>query len=183
MAMPATPLLWTVEMVRALPDDGNRYEVVHGELLVSPAPRPWHQEVVGRLYESLRAYLRRERVGDAFQAPLEARHSPTTELQPDLVVFRTGAVTPTSWATLADTLLVVEVLSPSTARHDRFVKRPVVQQAGVPLMWIVNADDGTVECWTPELHLPHIERDALIWHPAGARAPFTMPLAELLRPM
>ena len=61
MAMPATPLLWTAEMVRALPEDGNRYEVVHGELLVSPAPRPWHQEVVWRLMRALHDYLERER--------------------------------------------------------------------------------------------------------------------------
>lgn len=49
----AAPLYYTAEMVRALPDDGNRYETVHGELLVTPAPRPWHQEVVDRLRDVL----------------------------------------------------------------------------------------------------------------------------------
>src|SRR6266576_1429726 len=53
----AAPLYYTAEMVRALPDDGNRYETVHGELLVTPAPRTWHQIVVERLRDVLRAYL------------------------------------------------------------------------------------------------------------------------------
>jgi len=60
------PVYYTVDMVRALPDDGNRYEVVHGELLVTPAPRPWHEELVGRLYDVLQKYLRLEPVGHAF---------------------------------------------------------------------------------------------------------------------
>ena len=183
MAMPAFSAVWTAEMARALPVDGNRYEVVHGELLVSPAPRPFHQEVVWRLMSALRPYLAREPVGHAFAAPLEARHSQTTELQPDIVVFRSGAVTPTSWSSLGHALLVIEVLSPSTARTDRFVKRPVVQQAGVPLLWLVNIDDGAVEWWTPEAHLPRVERERLAWHPAGASAPFLIELDELLRPM
>ena len=53
------PVYYTADMVRALPDDGNRYEVVHGELLVTPAPRLWHQKLVGRLYQerSVPTYL------------------------------------------------------------------------------------------------------------------------------
>src|SRR2546428_1051645 len=62
------PVYYMVDIVRALPDDGNRYEVVHGELLVTPAPRPWHEELVARLFEALRDYLRREPVGHAFGA-------------------------------------------------------------------------------------------------------------------
>ena len=78
---------------------------------------------------------------------------------------------------------MIEVLSPSTARTDRFVKRPVVQQAGVPLLWLVNIDDGAAEWWTPEAHLPRVERERLAWHPAGASAPFLIEMDELLRPM
>lgn len=183
MAMPALPELWTAEEVRNLPDDGNRYEVVHGELLVSPTPRPFHQEIVGRVYEAFHTFLRAHPVGNAFTAPLEARHSATTTLQPDIVVFRSGVVTRNAWSTLSEALLVVEVLSPSTARTDRFVKRPVIQHAGVPLLWLVNADDGSVECWKPDMQLPLVEREQLIWHPEGASASLSLELAELLRPM
>ncbi len=58
-------------MVRALPDDGNRYETVHGELLVSQAPRGWHQEITLRLVIELRRYLERERVGHAVLSPAD----------------------------------------------------------------------------------------------------------------
>ena len=56
MDMPATHDFWTAEMVRAIPDDGKRYETVHGELLVSPSPRFWHQEIVARLVALQRNY-------------------------------------------------------------------------------------------------------------------------------
>ena len=61
MGMPA-PAYYTADMVRALPEDGNRYEVVYGELLVTPAPRLWHQEVAIRLLQALREYLDRDGV-------------------------------------------------------------------------------------------------------------------------
>jgi Uma2 family endonuclease len=67
----AAPVYYTADQVRALPDDGNRYEVVYGELLVTPAPRAWHQEIVARLGESLRAYLRHEGAAHVFQAPAD----------------------------------------------------------------------------------------------------------------
>jgi len=60
---------WTAEMVRALPDDGKRYEVVYGELLVTPAPRMLHQLVVNRLTFALSAYLQSHPVGLAFGVP------------------------------------------------------------------------------------------------------------------
>jgi hypothetical protein len=65
----AAPIYFTAEMVRALPDDGQRYETVHGELLVTPVPRLSHQELVGRVFEVLRSYLRVERV-DEFASAL-----------------------------------------------------------------------------------------------------------------
>jgi hypothetical protein len=59
----AAPVYYTAEMVRAMPDDGNRYEVVYGELLVTPAPRVWHQVVVQRLSLPIGQYLEKEPVG------------------------------------------------------------------------------------------------------------------------
>ena len=63
--MPAQPTEWTIEMVRALPDDGNRYEVVGGELFVTPAPTWTHQRAVSELLVLLVPYLRQHRLGDA----------------------------------------------------------------------------------------------------------------------
>ena len=72
MAMPAHPTEWSVEMVRALPDDGNCYEVIEGELFVTPA-RSWtHQRAVSELLRLLAPYLRQHGIGDALIAPVAA---------------------------------------------------------------------------------------------------------------
>lgn len=77
--------------------------------------------------------------------------------------------------------LVVEVLSPSTARHDRFTKRLEYQRRGVPLYWIVDLDEQMVEIWTPTDHFPAFEREGLIWLPEGAPEPFSLELTELFK--
>ncbi len=76
MSMPA-PGFYTAQMVQALPADGNRYETVHGELLVTPAPRKWHQVVLGRLYVALTEYLRAHPAGHAFFSPADISWGPT----------------------------------------------------------------------------------------------------------
>ena len=177
------PSYFTAEQARALPDDGNRYEVVYGELLVTPAPRPWHQEVVGRLSDGLRAYLRQEPVGHLFQSPADISWGPDTLVQPDLFVVPLQQARTMDWARMTDLLLVTEVLSPSTARADRFIKRIRYRHAGVSLYWVADADARIVEVWTPSDDFPAVERETLRWHPAGASAPFTVSLDELFRPL
>jgi Uma2 family endonuclease len=68
-------------------------------------------------------------------------------------------------------------------RADRFAKRHLYQEAGVPLYWIVDGEERLVEVWTPETPFPHVERDRLRWEPAGAEQPFTLALAELFQPI
>jgi Uma2 family endonuclease len=76
---------------------------------------------------------------------------------------------------------VVEVLSPSNPRNDRFTKRRRYQEARVPLYWIVDGDERQAEVWTPGDAFPRIERDRLVWPLQGAGAPFTLELQELFR--
>ena len=66
-------------------------------------------------------------------------------------------------------------------RHDRFTKRKLYQDRGVPLYWILDADDCRAEVWTPSDEFPRLEREQLVWHPDGALTPFVLPLAELFR--
>jgi Uma2 family endonuclease len=73
MAMPATHTDWTVDMLDALPDDGQRYEIIDGELFVSPSPGEIHQLVAGYLYTVLREYLRGSAVGRVMIAPSDVR--------------------------------------------------------------------------------------------------------------
>ncbi|MBA3894839.1 MAG: Uma2 family endonuclease [Gemmatimonadales bacterium] len=72
----AAPVYHTADQVRALPDDGNRYEVVHGELLVTPSPRALHQEVIRRLLVRLSLYLEMEPAGHVFPAPADISWGP-----------------------------------------------------------------------------------------------------------
>ncbi len=182
MAMVA-PRYYTADLVRALPEDGNRYEVVRGELLVTPAPRLWHQEIVRRLTVTLSAYLAREGVGHPFCAPADVSWGPDVLLQPDLFVVPLTQARTATWAGITDLLLAVEVLSPSSLRADRFTKRLEYQRQGVPCYWIVDLDAELVEVWSPMDRLPSIEREQLHWHPPGASAPFTLALRELFRPI
>jgi Uma2 family endonuclease len=180
----AAPTYWTAEMVRALPDDGNRYEVVHGELLVTPAPRAPHQVVVSRLHARLFEYLESNPVGVVLASPADISWGRSDVLvQPDLFVVALEDARTLEWDRMRHLLLVVEVLSPSTARADRFVKRRRYQDAGVPLYWIVDVETQRVEVWTPEAEFPHIEADRLTWRPAGAERPFELSLEELFRPL
>lgn len=87
------------------------------------------------------------------------------------------------WARMKHLLLVAEVLSPSTARADRFTKRRRYQRAGVPLYWIVDADEGRAEVWTPERQEPEFEPTRLVWHRSGATASLELNLKELFRPV
>ena len=179
----AVPIYYTADMVRALPDDGNRYEVVRGELLVTPAPRLWHQEIVGRLFLALRRYLEKEPVGHALQSPADISWSSDTLVQPDVFVVPLAQARTMEWARIADLLLAVEVLSPSSQRADRFTKRLEYQRHEVPVYWIVDPDERRVEVWTPPDTFPAFEHRRLVWHAAGAAAPLEIDLAELFQPL
>ncbi len=78
-------------------------------------------------------------------------------------------------------LLVAEVLSPSTARNDRFLKRLRYRQARVPVYWVVDGDERAVEVWTPGDDFPLVERERLVWQSAGALNRFELSLDALFR--
>ena len=177
----AAPVYYTADMVRVLPDDGNRYEAVHGELLVTPAPRLWHQDVLLRLARVLAGYLDRNPVGRVLTSPADISWSPDTLVQPDVFVADLAEVRTLDWSKVKQLLLAIEVLSSTTARYDRFTKRRLYQEVGVPLYWIVDPDEKLVEVWTPDDALPVIRSDSVTWHPTGAEEPLTIRLAELFK--
>jgi len=179
----AAPVYYTADMVRALPDDGNRYEVVYGELLVTPAPRLWHQVLVHRLSLAIGNYLEREHVGVVLASPADISWGPDVLVQPDVFVVSPAEARTLTWSRMRTLLLVVEVLSPSSARGDRFLKRLRYREAGVPLYWVVDGEEWSVEIWTPGDDFPVVERERLEWHASGAQAPFTLSLEELFRPL
>ncbi len=178
MGMPATERSWTVEVVRALPHDGNRYEVVDGELLVTRAPTWDHQRAVRALFVRLHPYLVEHRIGQAIWAPADVTFSETRMVQPDLfVVPLVDGRESRTWEDVGRLLLAVEVLSPSTARADRQLKRRLYQQQGVPDYWIVDVDARLVERWRPEDTRPEIVSERLLWQADNVGAALEIELA------
>lgn len=186
MGMAAPLDFYTADMVRQLneaePQNGLRYETVHGELLVSPGPRMVHQEVVRRLLVALSAYLDREPAGRVFSSPADVSWGlPDVLVQPDVFVVPTAETEGWDWKRIRHLLLAAEVVSPSSVRADRFTKRRLYQEQGTPLYWIIDIDARSAEVWTPIDHFPRIEREMLVWQPSGASAAFILPLAELFQ--
>ncbi|MGH3693388.1 MAG: Uma2 family endonuclease [Pseudonocardiaceae bacterium] len=130
---------FTVEDLERIPDDGLRYELLDGTLLVSPAPGVWHQEVALELAIRLRTACPPEL--HVVIAPFEWRGGRRTALQPDVLVARHADLLAVEGEFLAAApVLAVEVLSPSTRRIDRLSKLSAYEEAGVSSYWLVDPD-------------------------------------------
>ncbi|HUL69771.1 MAG TPA: Uma2 family endonuclease [Gemmatimonadales bacterium] len=166
--MPQASANWTAEMVRALPDDGKRYELVDGALLVTPSPAWVHQSTVAALFRRLDQFVRSRHHGYVRFSPADISLGEDEILQPDLFVVPPSHRPVRAWTDIRSLLLVVEVLSPGTARYDRLIKRRRYQRAGVPEYWIVDLDARVVERWRPVDERPEILSETIEWKPDPA---------------
>jgi Uma2 family endonuclease len=162
-------------MVLALPDDGNRYELFDGELLVTPAPSGLHQLAVSKLWEVLLPFVTLHGVGVILTSPADLHLDGEQLSQPDLFVMP-SIPADRAWASFPNPVLVVEILSPGTARFDRSVKRHRFQRSGIPEYWIVDLDARVIERWRPADVRPEIADQRLTWHPVGASEALTLDL-------
>jgi Uma2 family endonuclease len=179
MGMPDTARRYTVEEVLAFPDDGNRYELVDGALFVTPAPRQRHQRVLGRMYVRLENYVAgRSELAVAFVSPADIIWGPGEYVQPDLFVVPAHEVTG-NWRDCRTLLLAVEIVSPSSARADRTVKRRLYQRRGVGTYWIVDPDAALVEVWHPGDDRPEIATELVRWRVAPDADELVIRLAEV----
>ena len=185
MGMPssAPEQRWTADQVRELmehePSHWPRYEVVAGELLVTPAPRGVHQEAVKRLLFMLDPYVARHRLGWASFAPADVQLDAATLVQPDLFVTPlVGGRRPPDDLPISSLLLAVEILSPSTARYDRLTKRRYYQGFGVPEYWVVDLDARAVERWRPGEDRAELLDRELAWQPDVTVPPLVIDLGE-----
>lgn len=170
---------WTPDEVRALPADGNKYECIDGVLLVTPTPRPVHQYAVDELSDRLKPYVRAQAVGDVIPLGADLELSADALTVPDLFVIAGNPRREIrKWSDVKRALLVVEVLSPSTARYDRGLKRHFYQRAPVDEYWIVDVDARVIERWRASDERPEILDVSLQWRPAGASVPFTLDLPD-----
>jgi len=166
---------WTRADLERLPDDGNKYEVVRGELLVSPGPRPAHEYIKRVIAERL----------IAFCATIETLHvfvestfvDDDSETRPDIVVRASVLPPPEKWDDMPTPALVVEILSKATRRNDEVKKRRFYIESGIPEYWILDGETRSVRVVTSAVD--RRESGTLRWMPAGASAALEIDLRRL----
>ncbi len=156
---------WTLAELHRLPDDGNKYELVRGELFVTPTPSVTHETILVRLTDILALFVAANDLGKVFHPRAVVRFE-GSEVEPDLMVRRPHP--DLDWDDAPTPILVVEVLSGATRRRDLGDKRQLYMAAGVPEYWIVDPHAKSV------LVVRAGESDCrmateLTWTPTGAR--------------
>lgn len=150
------------------PDDGNRYEILEGNLLVTPSPAPLHQRISKRLQRQLEAYFETGSIGEVFDAPVDVILTFHDVVAPDLVVVADPKQI-TKRGIEGAPLLVVEILSPSTRDRDRTVKARRYAEVGIPHYWIADPDVQGIECYrlqtTTYMLLMHSSSPTPLTHP------------------
>ncbi len=169
---------WTLEEVHALPEDGNKYELVYGELWVTPAPTNQHETIIARLARILDPYVGAQGLGLIYRPKAVFRVERHVEVEPDLMVRQPHPDPRGSWETAPRPILVAEVLSPSTRRRDLDQKRELYMKEGIPEYWIVDGAARTITVVLPERE-PLVVSDRLTWAPAGASEPLTFDVARV----
>ena len=125
--------------------DDERYELLNGELILSPSPKEIHQYISGNLYFKIATFVRERSVGKVYFSPFDVVLSDTNVVQPDILFIsneRTEIITPDNVRGAPD--LVVEILSSATAERDRTIKLDLYAQHGVQEYWIVDPDARTI---------------------------------------
>jgi len=171
---------WTEEefyTARDAASPGERWELVDGEVLVTPSPNWMHQRIIVRLTVLLDTYVRSHALGEVFPSPLDVKLEPGLVLQPDVLVVPAGELRRRS-DIVRHLLLAIEIVSPSSARHDRVTKRPRYQRNRVPEYWIMDDTSQTVERWRPDDERPELLAEQLVWHPTATAEPLVIDLVR-----
>lgn len=164
MAMPVAVPRYSIEDLESFPDDGNRYELLDGILLVTPAPLPPHEIVLNRIRDRLIAYLG-SRAEVFTHAAVQIR--PRTHLEPDiLVVPSTIRITRRSrWSDVREWWLAVEVSGLGSRIYDRDAKQPAYPRLGVREAWRADLRDCCIDVTRRGDATTTRYTDQLRWHP------------------
>jgi Uma2 family endonuclease len=182
---PARPYTWTYSEYARFPDDGNRYEVLDGEVLVTPAPSPRHQRVAFDLAVQLDAYLQRQRLG-LIMLDIDLLFASGHFLRPDLLFVPEDARDALSDRGMERAPgLIVEILSPTSGAIDRVKKPRRYRDFGVPEYWVVDPEEQVIWVWRFAEGQTDAERNSepLTWQPAGATEALTFEIRDLFRPL
>lgn len=167
MLMAPSTRAWTLAELDRLPEDSNKYELVDGELFVTPAPSPAHEQLVAVLLAILVPYVQAEKLGRVY-TPRAVVRTDESEVEPDLMVRPATPTLPLTWAEMPTPLLVVEIFSRTTRRRDEQQKRAFYQRIGVGEYWMVDR-------WSRTIRVVHgdgadtVAESVLEWSPSGAR--------------
>jgi Uma2 family endonuclease len=175
----------TYPELRMMPDDGKRYELIDGEVFVTPSPSEKHQRILANLLASMHVYAQARRLGKVYPAPFDVVFGEKTALQPDLLFVssaRLGIVGPEYVLGAPD--LVVEILSPYRVPYDRVTKFEQYARHGVGEYWIIDPVAETVDVY--RLAGSGYELKATVTGDQALETPllpgWTMPLSDLLAP-
>ena len=160
---------WTYEDFARLPQDGGRHEIITGDLFVTPAPMPSHQELVARLVELMRPFARKHELGRILPGPIDVLFAEGDYLEPDLVFVRaerTHIISKRGVEAAPD--LVIEIVSPTTGMRDRGIKRERYAHFGVPEYWVVDPAAEQIEVYRAAGEAPEVFSETLCWQPSGA---------------
>jgi Uma2 family endonuclease len=166
MAMPLPLPTFTTDDLRAFPHDGQRYELLEGILLVTPAPGSAHQVVLSRLLVAVGTYLTTAQLAFAV-SPGEIEIQPKTLLEPDLLVYPSRFRPGTQWRAIDEWWLAVEVFSPSSRVYDRDYKRDAYLSIGVDEVWLVDLDARALFASRRGAERDIRHEDRLVWDPAA----------------
>ena len=175
---------WTYDEFARLPADGNRYEVIGGELFVTPAPTPLHQEITGRLSDLLRPFVRQHRLGRALSGPIDILFAEGDYLEPDFIFVRqdrVGLFTKRGFEGAPD--LVIEIVSTGTMARDRGLKRQRYAQFGVAEYWVLDPRAKRVEIYRTTDdpgRQTEIATGEFTWQPIPGGPTLTLNVPELL---
>jgi Uma2 family endonuclease len=170
---------WTLADLHRLPDDGNKYELVRGELFVTPAPSVGHEELASTLGRILDRYAEQHGLGLVYR-PRAVVQTLDSEVEPDIMVRSRASKAGEKWAQLPLPILIVEIVSSTTRRRDHLQKRALYVDAGIPEYWIVDGYERTVRVVRPGED-DNLIRESLTWHPTAASDALTIDLPTFFR--
>lgn len=177
MGMAVSVPRYTVDDLERFPDDGNRYELLDGVLLVTPAPRFAHQVLATRLVVQLSSALE-DTTRAVVVGPGAIVAPPGTQLQPDVLVCPARFGAEVRWTDITEHWLAIEILSHSSRIYDRDFKRAAYFALGVPQVWLVDIADRSVDVWTSRDE-DVVEREVVRWRVPTSDLEVTIDLRDL----
>lgn len=182
MGMPAVRHRWSAAEVRKLQQRSwPRYELIDGELYVTSAPEMRHQRLVREILFALHAFVDPFGFAEVLTSPSDIELEEESVLQPDVFVFPRLApeIERPPWNLIKSLFLAVEVISPSSARTDRVVKRDKYMRMAVDEYWVVDPDGRHIERWFKNRPDVEVARETLVWQPRGAADALAVDVAKL----